>query len=523
MNTTYGIVSAMTASATTVFAAGYAGVYRSTDGGLSWTDGTSGLPEAATVSAVIASGMNICAGTYAGVYVSTDNGTNWTETGLKNEDVRALAVSGQCLLAGTSRSGVHVSLDTGASWSWNAFPITTVNALAVSDKILFAGTEEGVSLSTTDGTSWLQTSGPNPSGIGFTNVISMAVSGANLFAAGCTAQMYGCSFGIYLSTTGGMSWSQVGHPPTAGSKWSGPQLCLVASGTNLFAGGLGVYLSTDEGSSWKAVNDGLPMAKDDTSRYETITSLAWSRAILVAGMADGVFLSTNGGANWTQTGLHEGVNALAVVGENIYAGTDTAGIFRTTDNGAIWSNVNDGLPKSPLDTTKYIPITILFPHGTILFAGSPSNGVFLSNNNGSNWTGFNTGLTNTNVTSLEVCGTNLFAGTYGSGVWRRPLSEMITSVGPQAVTLPQEFLLSHNYPNPFNPSTTIKFELPKSSRVRLSVYDILGREVSMLVNERKDAGVHEVKFDGSDLASGVYFYRLQAGDYVGTKKLLLMK
>ena len=74
----------------------------------------------------------------------------------------------------------------------------------------------------------------------------------------------------------------------------------------------------------------------------------------------------------------------------------------------------------------------------------------------------------------------------------------------------------------FNPSTTIKFELPKASQVNLSVFDIVGREVSVLVNERRDAGVYEVKFDGRDLSSGVYFYRTQAGTYTETKKLLIV-
>jgi hypothetical protein len=89
--------------------------------------------------------------------------------------------------------------------------------------------------------------------------------------------------------------------------------------------------------------------------------------------------------------------------------------------------------------------------------------------------------------------------------------------------VPQQYLLSQNYPNPFNPSTTIMYELPKSSEVTLTVYDMLGREVSVLVNEKRDAGVHEVKFDGSNLASGVYFYRLKAGTYINTKKLVLLK
>jgi hypothetical protein len=88
---------------------------------------------------------------------------------------------------------------------------------------------------------------------------------------------------------------------------------------------------------------------------------------------------------------------------------------------------------------------------------------------------------------------------------------------------PDEFQLSQNYPNPFNPSTTIKFELPKASPVGLTVYDILGRGVSVLVNDRRDAGVHEVKFDASGLSSGVYFYRIQAGDFVQTRKLVLIR
>jgi hypothetical protein len=101
------------------------------------------------------------------------------------------------------------------------------------------------------------------------------------------------------------------------------------------------------------------------------------------------------------------------------------------------------------------------------------------------------------------------------------LIPVATSVGPLNVAV--EFELFDNYPNPFNPSTTIKFELPTSAHVSLTVFDILGREVSVLVNERRDAGVYEVKFDGSALASGVYFYRIQAGSFVETKRLLLLK
>jgi hypothetical protein len=89
--------------------------------------------------------------------------------------------------------------------------------------------------------------------------------------------------------------------------------------------------------------------------------------------------------------------------------------------------------------------------------------------------------------------------------------------------LPTEYSLMQNYPNPFNPSTVIKFKLPKASDVRLCVYDMLGREVSVLVSDRRAAGVHEVKFDGTNLASGVYLYRLRAGDFIQAKKLLILR
>ncbi len=99
--------------------------------------------------------------------------------------------------------------------------------------------------------------------------------------------------------------------------------------------------------------------------------------------------------------------------------------------------------------------------------------------------------------------------------------DVITGV-TDAASLPTIALLEP-YPNPFNPSTTIRYELPEPRDVRLSVYDMIGREVSVLVNERMDAGVHEVRFDGSGLASGVYLARLIAGGFAQTRKLLLLQ
>ena len=90
-------------------------------------------------------------------------------------------------------------------------------------------------------------------------------------------------------------------------------------------------------------------------------------------------------------------------------------------------------------------------------------------------------------------------------------------------SVPAAYGLEQNYPNPFNPTTAVRYQLPVVSEVKLVVYDVLGREVTVLVNERRNAGVHEVKFDAAGLSSGMYVYRLRAGEYVATKRMTLTK
>ena len=85
------------------------------------------------------------------------------------------------------------------------------------------------------------------------------------------------------------------------------------------------------------------------------------------------------------------------------------------------------------------------------------------------------------------------------------------------------YKLEQNYPNPFNPTTTIGFGIPEKGNVKLSILNILGEEIKILLNEEKEAGYHSVDFDGSDLPSGVYFYQLKAGSFIETKKMVLLR
>lgn len=108
---------------------------------------------------------------------------------------------------------------------------------------------------------------------------------------------------------------------------------------------------------------------------------------------------------------------------------------------------------------------------------------------------------------------------------QRALNRIRTAEAPleTAEALPTTFSLSPNYPNPFNPTTTIRFALPEAATVRLTVYDVLGRQVQLLVDEQRPSGRHEVGFEATRLPSGLYFYRIEAGAFTAVRRMLLVK
>jgi hypothetical protein len=103
------------------------------------------------------------------------------------------------------------------------------------------------------------------------------------------------------------------------------------------------------------------------------------------------------------------------------------------------------------------------------------------------------------------------------------LERLDTTVGIKDFSVLTDFILDQNYPNPFNPATKIKYQIPELSFVTLKVFDVLGNEIAKLVNEEKPVGNYEIELNAAELPSGVYFYRLQAGSFVETKKMILMK
>ena len=530
------------------------GVYFSGDSGLSWSQASYNLSDPRITTLAFAK-LTLFAGTRSsGVFqASTLLRLAWSpaNSGLTDKSVLSLMISGSSIFAGSEHGGVYISDISSESWSPvnMGLPYKSIKALGKNGSTIFAGTSgAGIFRSTDNGTSWVEVS----NGLHPARVFALKtnpVSPATLFTAASAS-------GVFSSTDNGQTWtmkmSGLTHPDLRA-------LAFTPSG-HLFAAtwGGGVFRSTDEGTSWTPVNSGLAQSN--------VRSLLCKDSILFAGTDLGIYTSVNEGAVWTKSGvgLVGGlIQCLAAAGPNVFASRDNAQFYRTTDNGAHWAlspppgasvayslavmiegsdttlfagmngswrvsvSTDVGLSWSPANSG--LPprnVRALAVKGRNLFAGTEGEGVFLSTNKGISWTSVNGNLESLEIECLLVpseTSDTLFAGTFEAGVAKRSMSSLILSLETPATVVPNEFTIAQNYPNPFNPSTTIRYELPKASVVRLSVYDMLGREVSVLVNDTKDAGAHEVTFDGSNLGSGVYVYRMAADDFVQSKKLILLK
>jgi hypothetical protein len=149
-------------------------------------------------------------------------------------------------------------------------------------------------------------------------------------------------------------------------------------------------------------------------------------------------------------------------------------------------------------------------------------GVYRSTDSGASWNEIGPELGEAYVYSLALSlDGHIYAGTSSSGVFRS--KESVTSVQDPPPGFPASHALHQNFPNPFNPTTTIRFSIPTAGDVSLKIFNLLGERVATLVSGNKDAGTHTVQWDATGQPSGVYFYRLQAGDFSETRRLVLIK
>jgi len=351
--------------------------------------------------------------------------------------------------------------------------------------------------STDDGTSWttvynLQYLDTNPYFYSFANV-GQTIVGI-------------CGEGIFCSSDNGAIWTR---SDTANLIHYGNANALISNGNAFFVGTFTGYVySSKDGMNWS------PTQLNFSSR---VTSFAVNGSDLYVGTSNGgVVRSSDGGASFSVVGLNNAY-ALGYVGNTLIVegANGVEGRYTTTDNGENWT----------FQKNLGFSATMFLTLGQTIFSGTTS-GPCILNTYDSLWTETQLGVLTemSGGMCLAASADKLFAGGNEpsmAGLWETPLSPLGIEIKINA--LPSKFLLNQNYPNPFNPSTAISYRLPTNTLVVLRVFDVLGREVETLVNERQNLGSHSVTFDASNLSSGVYFYRLEAGTYSATKKLLLLK
>lgn len=370
-----------------------------------------------------------------------------------------------------------------------------------SDHILAGTFAKGIYKSTDLGFSWSES--------GLTNhwIISFSKDNSGILYTATIGSQFGS--GVYKSTDGGSTWNKVWDALTGMNCVYVDQNGYVYVGLNYTSTQGGIFRSTDGGTNWQQIFN-------QTENIYAITKLNSGR-ILAAGYGK-VFYSDNGGVSWnttTSSFVSFTPSAFAVNGQNeIFLATLGYGIYKSTDNGLTWVNkTGAGWDYSSL---------IINTDGSI-YAGTRGNWVYRSLNNGDNWELVKSGMGEDKyILSLLTNSTGyLFAGMDYYGLYKS-VNKVVTDIDDVNEN-PTDYSLKQNYPNPFNPSTRIQYSISNTQFVTIKIFDILGNEVADLINEFKSAGNYEIEFNGLNLSSGMYFYTLSAGNFIQTKKMILLK
>lgn len=435
-------------------------IFKSTDGGINWTKIYTRTSEYLFVFGISSTGK-IFIGTNINIFSSTDDGLTFEK----------------------ENTGASVNLPT--------------NSIAISGTYIFFGvTAKDIYFSSNNGSKW---SNICPNGSSGNTYYALTINENFVFAGNSNGE-------IYKSTNLGSNWS-------LSVKLASKILSLAASGNNVYAGTLsnGVYVSTNKGSNWT----------QSTLNSETVYSLAAYENCIIAGTNNNIKRSTDKGANWIvrMDGINgvKTINAFYIYNTKVFAGSNGSGIY--------WSYTDWALPV----------VMKMF------MSEVSGNGVRLRWETGEeiNCAGFEVErkcgggqYVKAGYVSAKGAGKYEFAD---KGLQAGRFAYRIKQIdnngnfayyelaGDVVIGVPESYVLWQNFPNPFNPVTKINFEVPQAERVSIKVFDVVGREVSMLADGEYNAGYYSLSFDASQLSSGIYFYRMTAGGFCAVKRMVVLK
>lgn len=332
---------------------------------------------------------------------------------------------------------------------------------------------------------------------------------------------------MYMPGVGGFSTTGIQQSTDGGLTWTGNRgystYSLGIAGMDVFESGSVTYLTTysnvlkNSGSGWNTIYTG-----SQTGNIYFADANTGFVSISPSGIK-GVLYTSNGGANWTTypTGSTKYIESVYLRPSGLgFIGCDSSLLLKTTNFGLNFTQI-------PLPNNLRVQNIRFVNEFTGWFLGTERNSpytgrLYVTNNGGASFQQM------MSLMSFNVKGYSFFDALNGfvcgdSGRVLKTTNGGLTFIAQNSGLVPGNFSLSQNYPNPFNPVTNIKFDIPKAGFVKITVYDLLGREITTLINQQMQPGSYSVDWDATNYPSGVYFYRLESGDFSESKRMVLVK
>ena len=481
-------------------------LFKSNDGGENWISLTTIIQTNLESSFFLNNNVGWIGG-WIGIFKTTDGGTNWIDItpslGYQYHISSIYFKNNNEGLFCNSSNAVYKTIDGGTSW------IEENNLEA--RKIIFVNSQLGYSAGNQD-----KIYKTTDSGITWTQQLTQNYKWSDLTSIHFVNANEGWSVGynstMYHTTNGGEDWKIL-----QSSKL--PELISISAinSDNIWIGGkTGIILKiSNEG---ELINHQFSRSSDP---IEKIFFVDENNGWAISQLSDTILKTTNGGMTWTKiiTNSIGTIKSIYFIDSNTgwllddyYNWTpppfDIESIKKTSDGGNSWQTIS-----SIFDTTYN---KILFVNQNEGYLIGDHGSILKTTNAGHSWNSTNSGVTEP-LNDIALGNHIYIVGNNGV------LLKSANSTRTDNDIFINYFELSQNYPNPFNPITKINYSVPSSSLVTLRVYDVLGNEVVELVNKEQRKGNYTVIFNGNNLASGVYFYKLNEGEYTITKKLILMK
>jgi hypothetical protein len=391
--------------------------------------------------------------------------------------------------------------------------------LTTTDSVLYASTLDGVFSTESDGMPWFSK--------GLANRAAYDVIKTETSILAATVD------GIYRSVDEGNNWSLVSNSIKC-SGVGGTQ------GNQVFAGignylfihtwGQGIFRSADDGLTWQLLTAGTtPGYSGDLGGWATCIYAFDGKIFIGAPGGDiGIYYSSDNGNTWNQAKSGSAVQYNDLLffyaeKDTIYAG-GFWGLFRSIDKGMNWVPQYRNMVNSVGQMVGIGTFRDMVSYGQNLIAAIDSRSIQISIDRGLSWADFNTGIiSDWTFAALEIKPPYIWAlrGFFGNA-YRRPITDLVTLVKPDLSIENNVFDLEQNFPNPVKYKTTIKYKMNQSEKVELTVFDIFGKEIVTIVNSIQPAGEYEISFNAKNLNNGTYFYRLNAGNNLLTRKFQVL-